>query len=243
VTNNRPNSERQGISTSSTDGMSEQLFPLYLEEARLSAELGPGHPRLKELQRKIQMTRQHLQDIAGLAAAGKDSAAASGGAEGSAELPEEAPAEDFLTVYLKSLEQQLSIIQRQQESVKSLADSEDLLARKLMMEEIEDKNKKAEIDRLSSLFNETTLSISEVQVNAGMGGVTAQVLSKARTGVKISPIMERFLEWAPCSGPSSDSASATSSKWLTVPSASQKTSSENSGCQSWGTSHSSPNSV
>lgn len=193
VTNNRPNSERQGISASSTDGMSEQLFPLYLEEARLSAELGPGHPRLKELQRKIQMTRQHLQDIAGLAAAGKDSVAASGDAEGSAELPEEAPAEDFLTVYLKSLEQQLSIIQRQQESVKSLADSEDLLARKLMMEEIEDKNKKAEIDRLSSLFNETTLSISEVQVNAGMGGVTAQVLSKARTGVKISPIMERFL--------------------------------------------------
>ncbi len=195
VTNNRPNSERQGVSTSSTDGMSEQLFPLYLEEARLAAELGPGHPRLKSLQMKIQMTRKHLQDIAGLEAAGRTTAGNTAEpSDGDAtESPAEESSQDFLTVYLQSLEQQLSIIQRQQESVKSLADSEDLLARKLMMEEIEDKNKKAEIDRLSSLFNETTLSISEVQVNAGMGGVTAQVLSKARTGVKISPIMERFL--------------------------------------------------
>jgi capsular exopolysaccharide synthesis family protein len=193
VTNNRPNSERQGVSTSSTDGMSEQLFPLYLEEARLAAELGPGHPRLKSLQMKIQMTRKHLQDIAGLDAARKADTTAAAEAGDGAEVPAEASSQDFLTVYLQSLEQQLNIIERQQESVKSLADSEDLLARKLMMEEIEDKNKKAEIDRLSSLFNETTLSISEVQVNAGMGGVTAQVLSKARTGVKISPIMERFL--------------------------------------------------
>ena len=195
VTNNRPNSERQGVSTSSTDGMSEQLFPLYLEEARLAAELGPGHPRLKSLQMKIQMTRKHLQDMAGLEAAGKANVASTAetGDGEATDVPAEESSQDFLTVYLQSLEQQLSIIQRQQESVKSLADSEDLLARKLMMEEIEDKNKKAEIDRLSSLFNETTLSISEVQVNAGMGGVTAQVLSKARTGVKISPIMERFL--------------------------------------------------
>ncbi|MEY3173035.1 MAG: Tyrosine-protein kinase ptk [Planctomycetota bacterium] len=193
VTNGRPNSERQGVASGSVDGVSEQLFPLYLEEARLAAELGPGHPRLKALQMKIQMTRRHLQEIAGVDAAGRAAQGAADGGEPAAGAPEEEPAQDFLSVYLQSLEQQLSIIQRQQEAVKALADSEDLLARKLMMEEIEDKNKKAEIERLSSLFNETTLSISEVQVNAGMGGVTAQVLSKARTGVKISPIMERFL--------------------------------------------------
>ena len=186
VANRAPNSERQSVVGSPSDMLNDALFPLYLEEAKLATELGPGHPRLKSLQMKIQMTRKHMQDMAGLEAT---AAAASGTEDGTGEKE----SQDFLTVYLQSLEQQLSIIARQQESIKSLADSEDLLARKLMMEEIEDKNKKAEIDRLSTLFNETTLSISEVQVNAGMGGVTAQVLSKARTGVKISPIMERFL--------------------------------------------------
>lgn len=186
VANRTPSSERQGIVGSPSDMLNEALFPLYLEEAKLATELGPGHPRLKSLQMKIQMTRKHMQDMAGLEAS---SAASADGTNGS----NEKESQDFLTVYLQSLEQQLSIIARQQESIKALADSEDLLARKLMMEEIEDKNKKSEIERLSTLFNETTLSISEVQVNAGMGGVTAQVLSKARTGVKISPIMERFL--------------------------------------------------
>ncbi|MEY3457573.1 MAG: Tyrosine-protein kinase ptk, partial [Planctomycetota bacterium] len=189
VTNRVSNPERHAMS--SADSISDALFPLYLEEARLASELGPGHPRLKDLQMRIQMTRKHMQEMAGR---DKSKPAATEGGNGEVADPtEQDTAQDFLTIYLQSLEQRLNIIQRQQEAIKSMADSEDLLARKLMMEEIEDKNKKAEIDRLSSLFNETTLSISEVQVNAGMGGVTAQVLSKARTGVKVSPIMERFL--------------------------------------------------
>ncbi|MFN9139120.1 MAG: P-loop NTPase, partial [Planctomyces sp.] len=99
----------------------------------------------------------------------------------------------FLTLYMMSMEQQLAILERQQQEVQVLASNDDALARKLMLEEIEDKHKKANIERLGTLFNNTSQAISEVHMNAGMGGVTALVLQHARTGIKISPIMERFL--------------------------------------------------
>ncbi|MFN9823263.1 MAG: polysaccharide biosynthesis tyrosine autokinase [Planctomyces sp.] len=159
------------------DPTAQAIFPLMLEEAQLATELGPGHPKLKIIQMKMQMIRDHMKQMAGL-----DSA-----------VENEEKQTDFLTLYLRSLEQQLQIIERQQQEVQVLASNDDALARKLMLEEIEDKHKKANIDRLGLLFNNTSQAISEVHMNAGMGGVTALVLQHARTGIKISPIMERFL--------------------------------------------------
>ena len=160
------------------DPTTQALFPLMLEEAQLATELGPGHPKLKMIQLKMQMIRDHMKEMAGLE---KDEAE-------SGEKPT-----DFLSLYLRSMEQQLAILERQQQEVQVLASNDDALARKLMLEEIEDKHKKANIERLGLLFNNTSQAISEVHLNAGMGGVTALVLQHARTGVKISPIMERFL--------------------------------------------------
>jgi len=159
------------------DPTAQAIFPLMLEEGQLATELGPGHPKLKIIQMKMQMIRDHMREMAGLEASTEDA---------------EKPA-DFLTLYLRSLQQQLEIIERQQQEVQVLASNDDALARKLMLEEIEDKHKKANIDRLGLLFNNTSQAISEVHMNAGMGGVTALVLQHARTGIKISPIMERFL--------------------------------------------------
>jgi succinoglycan biosynthesis transport protein ExoP len=162
----------------SGDPTTQALFPLMLEEAQLATELGAGHPKLKMIQLKMQMIRDHMKEMAGL--------------EKDPNVPEEKPT-DFLTLYLKSMEQQLQILERQQQEVQVLATNDDALARKLMLEEIEDKHKKANIERLGQLFNNTSQAISEVHMNAGMGGVTALVLQRARTGIKISPIMERFL--------------------------------------------------
>jgi len=161
------------------DPTAQAIFPLMLEEAQLATELGPGHPKLKMIQMKMQMIRDHMKEMAGLQ-------------EQESQSETEKPM-DFLTLYLKSIEQQLQIIERQQQEVQVLATNDDALARKLMLEEIEDKHKKANIDRLGLLFNNTSQAISEVHLNAGMGGVTALVLQRARTGSKISPIMERFL--------------------------------------------------
>lgn len=160
-----------------TDPISNALLPLVLQEAELKTTVGPGHPKLRMLQERMDIIRRTMM-------------AASVGEEGE---EFEAPREDFLSLYLRSLRSQLQIVNEKQRQIQTLASSADALARQMMLEEIEDSNKKAEMERLGALFSETTLSIKEVQVNSGMGGVTANILRRAQTGNKISPVMERFL--------------------------------------------------
>lgn len=164
---------------SPSQGIAAALFPLIKEEALLSAQLGSDHPKLKTIRMQIEMTRNHLQKLAGEKAA-----------ESGSEAP---PATDFLTVYLQSLQEELRIIERQQSDLKILAANEEAQARALMQEEIEDTNRKNEMERLSKLFNETTLQISEIQVKAGMGGITASILSPAQPGYLIHPVRSKFL--------------------------------------------------
>jgi capsular exopolysaccharide synthesis family protein len=164
---------------SPSQGIASALFQLIKEEALLSAQLGSDHPKLKTIRMQIEMTRNHLKDLAGEKAT----------AEGS----DVEPATDFLAVYLQSLHEELLIIERQQSDLKILAANEEAQARTLMQEEIEDTNRKNEMGRLSKLFNETTLQISEIQVKAGMGGITASILSPAQPGYLIYPVRTSFL--------------------------------------------------
>lgn len=170
-----------GDTVTSDRGIAQALFPLMQEEAELAMELGVDHPRLKAKRDQIERTREHLKKLAGLDD-GKETA------DGAV-----APPIDFLSVYLQSLREELLIIERQQQEFQVMANKEDALARGLMQEEIQDTNRKNEMERLSKLFNETTLQISEIQVNAGMGGVTAQVLSPARHGLLVYPVISQFL--------------------------------------------------
>lgn len=165
----------------SAKSIAEALFPLMRQEAILAAELGADHPKLKLIRMQIEMTRNFHKELAG----------ADGDRVGVQKAVE--PAADFLSVYLQSLHEELLIIEAQQADLQALATKEDIAARELMKEEIEDTNRKNEMERLSKLFNETTLQISEIQVNAGMGGVAAHVLSPARRGYLVYPVRSQFL--------------------------------------------------
>lgn len=173
------------FSSTSPRSIAETLFPLMQKAALLELELGADHPKLKTIRMQIEMTRSHLQQLAGLDLENK-----AGVTPVSGQAP---PAPDFLTVYLQSLREELLIVQRQQTDLQLMAEQEDVKARALMQEEIEDTNRKSEMERLSKLFNETTMQISEIQVNAGMGGVIAQVLAPARHGSLVYPVITKFL--------------------------------------------------
>jgi succinoglycan biosynthesis transport protein ExoP len=179
VTADAATSQAVAEASSSPRSIAQALYPLIEKASLLELELGPDHPRLKTVRLQIEMTRRHLQQLAGL-----DSGAQKDG--------ETAPV-DFLSVYLQSLREELLVLDRQLRDLQLMADQEDVKARELMQEEIEDSNRKNEMERLSKLFNETTMQISEVQVNAGMGGVTAQVLSPARHGVLVYPVVTQFI--------------------------------------------------
>lgn len=161
--------------------MAEALFPLLKEEALLAADFGADHPRLKSVRLQIEMTRKHLQELAGM-----DPLPVVPGEEVK-------PPEDILTVYLQSLRQELQIYEKQQTDLRAMAQREEDLARSLAQEMVDDRNKQAEIDRLSKLFEGVTLQINELKVNAGMGGVMATVLAPAQDGTLAYPILESFL--------------------------------------------------
>jgi succinoglycan biosynthesis transport protein ExoP len=165
--------------------IAQALFPLIQQEAAVAVELGPDHPRLKIIKMQIEMTRKHLQELAGM-----DTAVSGAGETPASEA--EKP-QDFVAVYLQSLREELMMLERRQQDLQVFAEKEDVLARELMQEEIEDTNRKNEMDRLSKLFNEFTMQISEIQVNAGMGGVTAEVLSPAKHGYLVYPVITKFL--------------------------------------------------
>ena len=166
--------------------IAEALFPLMQKAALLELELGADHPKLKTIRMQIEMTRSHLQRMGGMEAESRDSEAAT-------TATPVIPPPDFLSVYLQSLREELLIIERQQKDLHVMAEQEDVKARELMQEEIEDSNRKNEMERLAKLFNETTMQISEIQVNAGMGGVIAQVLTPARHGSLVYPVISKFL--------------------------------------------------
>jgi capsular exopolysaccharide synthesis family protein len=178
---NGATSQAVGDAVSSERGIAQALFPLKQEEAELELKLGADHPRLKAKRLQIEMTLEHLRGLAG-----------SDDGDDAAKVPTIPPV-DFLTVYLQSLGEELLIIERQQQDLQAMADKEDVLARELMDDEIEDTNRKNEMERLSKLFNETTMQISEIQVNVGMGGVTAVVLSPAKHGSLVYPVISQFL--------------------------------------------------
>ncbi len=161
------------------DLVAQALFPLVVQEAELLTTVGAGHPKLRILQERMRLVREHME--------------ANIGNEAATDVSDIEPRLDFITLYLQSLQAQLIVVNEKQREVQTLAVEADSLARQLMLEEIEDTNKKAEMSRLNDLFSETTLSIKEIQMNSGMGGVTASVLQRARTGNKVSPVMERFL--------------------------------------------------
>ena len=167
----------------SAQTIAQALFPLLRDETIMAAELGDDHPKLKTLRLQIELTRKHFQQLAGMSADSATDAAST-----TVDVPS-----DFLTVYLQSLREELFIIENQQLELKVLAAKEEEAARNLMQEEIDDRNRQSEMERLSRLFNETTLQISEIQVNVGMGGVTANVLAPARHGILVYPVLSQFV--------------------------------------------------
>lgn len=165
--------------------VTEAIFPLMVQEAAMTAELGSDHPKLRALRMQIEMTREYFREMAE-GSTGKDNTTASN------EPPAPAPP-DFLTVYLQSLAQELMIIENKQLGLKELQTREENAARSMLQEENEDRRLQDERIRLAKFFDAIVMQISEIKVNTGMGGVTAQVLAPARHGVLVYPSLSQFL--------------------------------------------------
>lgn len=168
--------------SSNAKNMFQTMFPLLMEEAALAEKFGSGHPELVALRKRIEMTRDHLDAIAGMSPkpVPKDK-----------EPPKPRP--DFLTVYMNSLQHELQMKRATMQELQSLADQEERAAKELRNDELTRAKWEARIARESSLLGDVQQQIRDTQLPTNMGGVTANILTEAAYGELFYPKMPQFL--------------------------------------------------
>ena len=180
--------DRVGTRPLSTDTVTnstnvfEAMFPLLLEESILSAEVGSDHPKLVALRLRIRLTEEHFEALAGMAP------------KPNADGSKPAPLEDFLTVYLHSLAEELAILERKRADLEAMASQKELAAKSLRSDELERADYERKIARLTGLFEDVQQQIRDTELpTSQLGGVSATILNKALHGVLVYPRMSQFL--------------------------------------------------
>ena len=156
--------------------MLDTMFPLLVEQSDLIEKHGKDHPKVQAIERRIEFARQHFDELAGITP--KDVTA---------------PQQDFISVYMQSMRQELLSIGKEKAELETAAVQAETLARALSEDENEDRSRQSEIERLKGLFEDVLAQMRETKVMADLGGVKAQVLTPARYGFLIFPKLSQFL--------------------------------------------------
>lgn len=142
----------------------DTLLPLLIEREQLRLEgKGKGHPEMKSLERKIELTRRHLQEIAG--------------AQG--------PAQDLVATYVESLQQRIAAINTQIDGVNELFGREETEAKALVENEFEDQRYRNRIENLKRLFNAVVDNLSERSLTSQMNDTEFRVIESPAAGAQI----------------------------------------------------------
>jgi succinoglycan biosynthesis transport protein ExoP len=154
------------------------IIPLLLEEAVLLQDLGPEHPKVATVRKRIEMTRSlyNLPDT------------------GTAELPSSRKrSTDFLRVYLESLRRQVGTTEKREEVLNELFNKERDAAKALMDIEMQDEGYRNEILRMRQLFEAVVKRLQELSLFKEQGGYKAQVISTAESGWQVEPNFFRIM--------------------------------------------------
>lgn len=154
------------------------VFSLELEEELLLEELGPEHPKVQQIRKKIEMTRRFLQSQS-------DSSAAV--------LPVNAKKKDFLEIYIESLQQQKQTIDKSMVRNDELLTKEQNESKKQTTLQIQHRRLRSEIDRCERVFNTLVDRLKDVDLATKVGNYRAQVLERAIRGVQFEPNFQRVM--------------------------------------------------
>lgn len=158
----------------------QAIMPLLLEEAMLAEKYGPGHPELRAVRRRIEITQNQLDVLSGMTPKQK-------------EAGKPPKRKDFLATYLNSLREQLKVIDRKGEALETLRAEYERNARKLRTAE----TTRAELYRdralIEQLVADIGMQISKMELPTNVGGVNASILSGAGYGFLVYPKLSQFL--------------------------------------------------
>ena len=173
-------SEQVEAAVSNAKNMFQALMPLLMEEAVLAETVGSGHPKLVALRRRIEITRGHLDELAGLTPEVTNNG-----------TPQ--PKTDFLSIYLNSLRHELALLEEQSAQFQALSNTEETAAKSLREFEHQRTNFERRILRETSLLDDVQQQMRDTELPTNMGGISASMLTDARHGSLVYPKLSQFL--------------------------------------------------
>lgn len=158
-----------------------ELFPLLLEEQMLLEDLGPDHPKVKALQRRIDLTRTFLTEAAAEERANAQNA------------DKARPRGDVVATYIDSLRHEIGALQAKQKELDTLFEQERTAAKSLLSYEIQDETHRNDIQRTQLLFNGVVKRLEEMSLVKNYGGYKTSVISAPAMGYFVGPILAKYL--------------------------------------------------
>ncbi len=164
-----------GGASQTAANLSTQLLPLLFEEEKLLQSLGEGHPKVREVRRKIELTRALFEQR-----------------EPNEGLNDSKPT-DFLAVYIDSLRQSLKKIDQQKADLDLLFTRERESSRLLSTEENTDRLYRDDLDRTNRLFDTILDQLQALNLVKDNGTLKAEVISLPGPGRQVGPSYAKFL--------------------------------------------------
>lgn len=163
--------------TSPTASLSSQLLPLVFEEEKLLSSLGSEHPRVREVRRKIELTRAMFEQRE----------------PNTEDVNKSNKPSDWLTVYIDSLRQGQEKIKQQLADLDKLFVAEQEAARELSTEENDDQTFRDDIDRTSRLFDTVLDQLQALNLVKESGTLKAELVSPPGYGWQVGPAYGKYL--------------------------------------------------
>lgn len=152
-----------------------KLFPLLLEEQLLLEEVGPDHPKVIALRKRIEVTQAFMNKQASL-------------------LPDGNAKElNLVDLYVESLEEELKANDEKLDRFDALFATESELARAMTTEEIRNAALIGDIERLQRLYDAATSRLEEIDLTKDVGSTTAQMISPPGRGTPLLASLPRYL--------------------------------------------------
>jgi len=157
--------------------MSDTLLPWVIEATMLKQKVGAGHPRLREVEKRIELIREEFARMEGMIAD---------------PLPEEGES-DYLAVYRQSLSHELEQLQAQRGDLQEMARVAEQQAHIVQNDEQTERRLSRKIDRFQNQYDGIARQVEQTEVSAGMSGVRAELIAPAVYGGLVFPILYQFI--------------------------------------------------
>ncbi len=162
--------------TGQTATVAQQLMPLLLEEQLLLERFGSGHPKVVEIQKRIEISRSLLES----------QLPATGGVEA-----KHRP--DVLQVYLQSLQNELKAHDEELAHLNQLFETEEAAAKRLSLEESKYKILREDIGRTKQLFETVLTKMQSAELIKETGSLAAEVVVPPGRGHQVAPVMSNLI--------------------------------------------------